>query len=175
MERKEPATTLIDGGKLPNFIASNLRLLRKQAGWSQTELAERVGLNRGNIASYESGCAEPSICKLLRISNLFDITTRDITRRDLSDVAELVLARSAHRAETEQTEVALTDLRTRREELAQLIDSSHRLFEYKRAHGQKRCEEAEIMAAHYLQLYELSKQLLEEHDRLLDQQACHCS
>ncbi|MCP9236064.1 helix-turn-helix domain-containing protein [Lewinella sp. JB7] len=162
-------------GKLPNFIASNLRVLRKQAGWSQTELAERVGLNRGNIASYESGCAEPSICKLLRISHLFDITTRDFTRRDLTDPAELALARSARHEEKNDHHDRYRDYLQKCTELSGLIDSSHHLFEYKRATLDKPCQEAEIYAAHYLQLLELSNQLMKEHRNLLDELGCQCS
>jgi len=175
MEHKDPAANLLDQGELPNFIATNLRVLRKQAAWSQTELAERVGLNRGNIASYESGCAEPSICNLLRISNLFDITTHDITRRDLSDPAELVLARSAHRADTDHRAARVDDYRDRWQKLRQLVDSSHQLFEYKRARTQQPCKEAEIMSAHYLQLLEISNQLLQEHSNLLEEFDRPCS
>ena len=62
MKNKEAVlAAFTEEAELPNFIASNLKVLRKSTGWSQTELAECVGLNRGNIASYESGCAEPSI------------------------------------------------------------------------------------------------------------------
>ena len=161
--------------QLPNYIASNLRVLRRQAGWSQTELAERVGLNRGNIASYESGSAEPSICKLLRISNLFDITTRDFTRRDFSHAAELALARSAHHAEREQEQARYAQYRRRHMELSQLVESSHRLFEYKRASLDNSCKEAEVLAAHYLQLHDLSRQLLLEHERLLQEVECQCT
>ncbi|WP_116106460.1 helix-turn-helix domain-containing protein [Lewinella sp. IMCC34191] len=159
--------------ELPNFIASNLKLLRKSAGWSQTELAERVGLNRGNIASYESGCAEPSICKLLRISNLFDITTRDFTRRDLSDPSELALARTAHRAETKEAD-RYAAYRQRQATLQHLIDSSHDLFRHKRASLEQPCKEAEMYAGHYLQLMDLSRQLLADHQNLLDELGCQC-
>ncbi|MBB4080611.1 transcriptional regulator with XRE-family HTH domain [Lewinella aquimaris] len=162
-------------GNLPNFIASNLRLLRKQAGWSQTELAEKVGLNRGNIASYESGCAEPSICKLLRISNLFDITTRDFTRRDFNDPTELALARSTHHDERNDRRERFASYRERCNELGGLIDSSHHLFEYKRATLDKPCKEAEIYSAQYLQLLELSNQLMKEHRNLLDELGRQCS
>lgn len=177
MKHKDSMLPLLDElGSLPNFIASNLRLLRKEAGWSQTELAEQVGLNRGNVASYESSCAEPSICKLLRISNLFKITTRDFTRRDLSDPAELVLARSAHHEEQDESTVdRYAQYRNRHTELSQLIDSSHHLFEYKRGNLGHPCKEAELFAAHYIQLLELSKQLLKEHERLLSELDCHCS
>ncbi|THH40268.1 helix-turn-helix domain-containing protein [Neolewinella litorea] len=170
MKNKDSAlTTLSEEAQLPNFIASNLRLLRKQAGWSQTELAEKVGLNRGNIASYESGSAEPSICKLLRISNLFDISTRDFTRLDLSDSAELALARSKRQAEQVERFDAY---RKRKAELDHLISSSYDLFRYKRESLDKPCKEAELFAGHYLQLLELSRQLLKEHESLLGELGC---
>lgn len=53
------------------FLALNLRLLRKKFQWSQEEFANRVGLNRGNIASYENGATEPKIYSLLKMSELF--------------------------------------------------------------------------------------------------------
>lgn len=150
-------------GHLPNFIATNLRVLRRASGWSQTELAERVGLNRGNIASYESGNAEPSICKLLRISSLFDVSTRDFTRRDLRDPTELTLARSLHAGSD-----GLDAYHRRHEELDRLITASRQLFEYKRQSMTEPCEAAELIAGHYLQLLDLSKRLLDEHGGLLD-------
>lgn len=159
-------------GKLPNFISSNIRLLRHQSGWSQTELAEQVNLNRGNIASYESGNAEPSICKLLRISNLFNVTTRDITRRDLSDPAELALARSAHSAELAGQKQRFDQYEQRKLELEQLIGSSHLLFEHKRGMLERPCKEAELFAGHYQQLYDLTQQLLQEHAGLLGEVGC---
>lgn len=170
MKNKDSAlTALSEEAQLPNFIASNLRLLRKQAGWSQTELAEKVGLNRGNIASYESGSAEPSICKLLRISNLFDISTRDFTRLDLSDPAELALARSKRQAEQSER---YQSYRKRQADLEHLINSSVDLFRYKRETLEKPCKEAELFAGHYLQLLELSRQLMKEHQSLLTELGC---
>ena len=172
MKTKDAAVaTYSEGAELPNFIASNLKVLRKALGWSQTELAERVGLNRGNIASYESGCAEPSICKLLRISNILEISTRDFTRRDLSDPSELALARSARAAEATDR---FGSYRQRQAKLQHLINSSHDLFTYKQASLSKPCKEAEMYAGHYLQLLDLSKQLLKEHQNLLDELGCQC-
>ena len=169
MKNKDAVLSVFaEEAELPNFIASNLKVLRKNAGWSQTELAERVGLNRGNIASYESGCAEPSICKLLRIGNLFDITTRDLTRRDLSDPNELALARSAHQAEVSRYD----EYRIRQMKLNHLINSSHDLFKHKQASIDKPCREAEMYAGHYLQLLDLSRQLLKDHQDLLDELSC---
>ena len=58
------------------FLASNLRLLRKKFQWSQEEFASRVGLNRGNIASYENGSTEPKVQSLLKMSELFQLSIK---------------------------------------------------------------------------------------------------
>ena len=159
---------------LPNFISANLRLLRKEHGWSQSALADRVGLNRGNIASYESGTAEPSICKLLRFSNLFDITPRDFTRRDLSDPAELALARSAHYDEQDRRQGRYDAYRQRAEQLEQLVSASHHLHEHKVQTLDNPCREAMTISVQYQQLYELTRELLDQQQRLLSELGCDC-
>jgi transcriptional regulator with XRE-family HTH domain len=159
---------------LPNFIASNLRVLRKRQGWSQSELAQRVSLNRGNIASYESGSAEPSICKMLRISNLLKVHPQDITRRDLSDPNELLLAQLAHDEHRMEEKERLAQLRYRAIELTELVQSSRKLFQYKCRNLEKPCKEADLFAAQYEQLFEVTQQLLEEHRELLGEVGCNC-
>lgn len=159
---------------LPNFISSNLRVLRKNKGWSQSELAERAGLNRGNIASYESGSAEPSICKLLRFSKLFGVNTRDITRRDLKDPAEMALAISNGLYEKETEAGRIEDFRLRAEKLAHLVDSSKELFDFKRESIADPCPQAEMLAAQYQQLHELTQRLLAEQSAFLKTLGCQC-
>ena len=159
---------------LPNFIASNIRTLRKLSQWSQAELAQRVGLNRGNIASYESGSAEPSICKLLRISKMLGVQPQDITRRDLTDEHELLLARLAHDEHRLEEKEQLAQMRQRAIEMTELVQSSKRLFEYKRKRLDNPCKEADLMAAQYEQLFEVTQQLLEEHRALLSEVGCDC-
>ncbi|MFM7089504.1 MAG: helix-turn-helix transcriptional regulator, partial [Bacteroidota bacterium] len=66
------------------FLASNLRLLRKKWQWSQEEFAARVGLNRGNIASYENGSTEPKVHSLLKMSELFQVSIKELVFEDLS-------------------------------------------------------------------------------------------
>lgn len=159
---------------LPNFISSNLKILRHRAGWSQAELAEKVYLNRGNIASYESGTAEPSICKLLRFSNLFAVNPRDLTRRDFSQPEELALAELDHDTSSFAEQARIEQFRERARELEELVLSSQKLFSYKREKLTNPCKEAEILAAQYQQLYEVTQQLLLEHRQLLGEVACPC-
>jgi transcriptional regulator with XRE-family HTH domain len=71
------------------FFADNLKFLRKKAGLSQEQLGERIALNRGNIASYEKGTAEPRLENVLKIVKLFNIELSDLLEKDLSNSAAI--------------------------------------------------------------------------------------
>ena len=66
------------------YLANNIRNLRKRNSWSQEELAGKVGLNRGNIASYEKGTAEPKICNLVKIARCFGVSILELTGFDMT-------------------------------------------------------------------------------------------
>lgn len=70
-----------------NYVASNLKFLRKQTGLSQDQFAVRLDLNRGNIASYEKGSAEPSIEKIVKFAAFFNIDVTSFIQKDLSGAA----------------------------------------------------------------------------------------
>lgn len=173
METKEDKS-VITQPSLPNFIAGNLRLLRKRQGWSQSELARRVSLNRGNIASYESGTAEPSICKLLRISNLFEVNPRDFTRKDFTRPGELDLARHSRSELLDRERQEVSEIRDRALELTELVTSSRKLFDYQLRNLSKPCPEVDILSSQYLQLYDVAQRLLQDHRDLLTKVGCQC-
>lgn len=66
-------------------FSQNLRYLRKTAHMSQEELANEVGLNRGNIASYEKGSALPSIAKMIELARLFNVNIIDLYESSLEE------------------------------------------------------------------------------------------
>lgn len=49
----------VPGRSWPVEIRHRLRIAREEAGLSQTELAEAIGISRRSITSYESGDAQP--------------------------------------------------------------------------------------------------------------------
>lgn len=49
--------------------ASIIKRLRKQAGWSQEELAERAKISRGHLAKVETGRSEPGEGWLIRVAH----------------------------------------------------------------------------------------------------------
>lgn len=65
------------------FFSKNLRFLRSSKKLSQEALAKDIGLNRGNIASYEKGSAEPNLKNLLSFAKYFNVDVGQMVEIDL--------------------------------------------------------------------------------------------
>lgn len=68
--------------KTMTYLALNMRWKRKSLGWTQEELAERLGVGRSVIGSYEEGRAEPRNAVLMALARLFDCTIEDLLQAD---------------------------------------------------------------------------------------------
>jgi hypothetical protein len=86
----------------------------------------------------------------------------------------LLLAQLLHDEHRLEEKERLAQLRQRAIELTELVQSSKRLFEYKRKKLTDSCKEADLFAAQYVQLFEVTQQLLEEHRELLGEVGCQC-
>ena len=49
--------------------------LRKENGWSQADLASKIGGDAGQISRYEHGRITPSADVIIRLAEVFDVTT----------------------------------------------------------------------------------------------------
>jgi len=67
-----------------NYFQSNLKYLRKSKGLTQGELANKIGVNRPKIGSYEEGRAEPKFETLQNISHFFQVTLDDLLEKELT-------------------------------------------------------------------------------------------
>lgn len=56
----------------------NIRNIRKAAGLTQADLADKIGINRATLSKYESGDIEPSISMLVKISNALDVSINEL-------------------------------------------------------------------------------------------------
>ncbi len=56
-------------------LADKIINLRKQKGWSQEELAEKLDVTRQSVSKWESAQSVPDISKILQLSELFGVTT----------------------------------------------------------------------------------------------------
>ena len=91
------------------LFAEKLQILRKSNGYTQEELAEKLGVSRQSIAKYEAGQGYPDIMNLIQISNLFHVTVDylvkdqecsvSIGEKEVDDIDELIQFRlEANRA-----------------------------------------------------------------------------
>ncbi len=66
-------------------FSTNIRYLRKQAGITQTKLAEILNWNRNNISSYEMGLTEPNFERLIQICKYFNVNIETMLEIDLEN------------------------------------------------------------------------------------------
>ncbi len=70
------------------ILAEKITLLRKRNGWSQEELAERLGVSRQSVSKWESAQSTPDLNRVLALSELFDVST-DVLLKDEAEVEVL--------------------------------------------------------------------------------------
>ncbi len=59
----------------------NLKALRKRNGFTQTELAERVGTSERSIKYFEAGLRNPSLTTLIRLAENLNCSLDEIVGR----------------------------------------------------------------------------------------------
>ena len=73
------------------ILADKIIDLRKKAGWSQEELAEKLGVSRQSVSKWEGAQSIPDMNKILQLSDLFGVST-DYLLKDDMEVSEPVAA-----------------------------------------------------------------------------------
>jgi putative transcriptional regulator len=63
-------------------MKNRLRVLRAEKGWSQAELAQKVGVSRNSINAIENGKFDPSLPLAFRLVELFDLRIEDVFLRE---------------------------------------------------------------------------------------------
>lgn len=154
------------------YLPQNIRYLRKKMSLSQEELASKVGLNRGNIASYEKGVAEPKNCNLLKLAHVFGISIVDLIEKDLKTlnghyhpsngtVIGQPVAPKANQKEIKQ-HVA------KAEELQMVVSSLYNCHCFKIKNLDSQDKTTQVLVSNFEQLYEITHNLLESHRDLLE-------
>lgn len=65
-------------GDIRDNISNNIAYYRKKMGWTQSELAKRVGVKTTSVSSWERGANAPDIELLYSICELFGISLNDM-------------------------------------------------------------------------------------------------
>ena len=105
------ALRIQEEGPAPMALGERIRQLRKEAGWSQAELAERVGTDSQRISRYENGRITPSLDAIVRIAEALNVSidhllVDNVPRRPLHTVEHALGDRLAVIAELGDDELA---------------------------------------------------------------------
>lgn len=57
------------------MIAERIKFLREQKGYTQTELAKKLGITRSSVNAWEMGISVPSTQYIVELSTIFSVST----------------------------------------------------------------------------------------------------
>lgn len=72
------------------ILAEKIIKLRKEQGWSQEELSARLGVSRQAVSKWESMASMPDLDKILKMSELFGVTTDYLLKEEAPQEAGCV-------------------------------------------------------------------------------------
>ena len=67
------------------ILADKIIENRKKNGWSQEELAEKLGVSRQSVSKWESAQAVPDMKKILQLSEVFGVTTDYLLKDEIEE------------------------------------------------------------------------------------------
>ncbi len=67
------------------ILADKIIDLRKKAGWSQEELAEKLAVTRQSVSKWEGAQSIPDMDKVVQMSRLFGVTTDYLLKDELEE------------------------------------------------------------------------------------------
>lgn len=73
-----------------NFLSSNIKHLRTQAGMTQNDLAKKLNKDYSTIGKWELGERNPSTLDLFKLADIFGVQERDLIDKNLIENIEPV-------------------------------------------------------------------------------------
>ena len=61
-----------------NKLGHNIKNLRKQKGWTQSDLAQKMGCTQGIITAYENNLKQPSVDKIALLAKVFGVSIDEL-------------------------------------------------------------------------------------------------
>ena len=168
------------------YFAQNLKYLRSRQKISQESLAQQIGLNRGNIASYEKGSAEPSLTNLLNIARFFRIDVEYLLEGRIEDhndlIESLTSSNTTHTNRTSHPVITfehtlreklllnkknLEDFRKRSDEMSKILEGFRQFHKFKMESSENISEDVRKMAIDYEKLMEVLEDVLNTNKNII--------
>jgi transcriptional regulator with XRE-family HTH domain len=86
-----PKKRTTDPGEALSPLAQNLRRLRTERGWSQGELAERIGVHLTHVSRVETGKYTPGLDFVVKAAGAFGVTVDDLVTEHPEGLEEVRL------------------------------------------------------------------------------------
>ena len=106
------------------MMGARIAALRRDAGWSQAELGQRLRVRASAVGMYEQGRREPSADTIVALSEIFEVTTDYLLKGRPVDMADQQAVARLMRQSLQSAQTALATRPTRpfnRNELAALF------------------------------------------------------
>ncbi len=71
---------MADGGEAMSIMFSNLKMYRTNAGMTQEEVAEKIGVSRQAVAKWERGDSSPDIESCIALADIYGTTIDTLVR-----------------------------------------------------------------------------------------------
>ena len=59
-------------------FGKNFRLLRKESGYTQKEVAEKLGISQSNVSDWEKNVARPEYENLIGLAEIYNVTLEEL-------------------------------------------------------------------------------------------------
>ncbi len=102
------------------ILADKLIDLRKRSGWSQEELADRLGVSRQSISKWEGAQSVPDMGRVIRLSQLFGVSTDYLLKDELEQPESSPSTESDSELRTVSMEEASAFLQLREQNAARI-------------------------------------------------------
>src|ERR1700743_2825872 len=74
--------------KTNKTVGKNIRAFRHQHGWSQEDVANRLGISIPAFSKIETGVTDINLSRLEQIANIFEIDVVQILSMDMEEVEQ---------------------------------------------------------------------------------------
>ncbi len=149
-----------------NFVSTNIKYLRIRHNLSQCELADKVGLKRGNIASYEKCIAEPKLLNLSKLANFFQISISAFISHDLSK-GEPIIEEKQDNLQRIVVDEELERIVAECKEFENIINGMKCYHNFRMNQIKEHTDDIKLISAEVERLLSVAKCLIESHQYLI--------
>lgn len=96
--------------KAVNSVGNNIRTLRHQRGWSQEDVANRLGISIPAFSKIETGITDVNLSRLEQIANIYEINVVQLLGLGLTESEKQYSSMSAAQKKLNAREAEIADL-----------------------------------------------------------------